>query len=58
MIRCGKVGEITTTLLLAPTPAAMSLLALFGQATDLWMLGGKEGEFPLGRASSWDTQEW
>ena len=52
------MGEITATLLLALTPAAVSLLALSGQATDLWMIGGEEVGFPLGRASSCVTQEW
>ena len=58
MIGCGKIGDITTALLLALTPAAVSLLALSEQATDLWIIGGEEVAFPLGRASSWDTQEW
>lgn len=52
------MGEITAALPLALTPAAISLLALSGQATDLWIIAGEEVEFPLGRASSCDTQGW
>ena len=53
-----KVGEITGTFLLTPTPAAVLLLALSIQATELWMIGGEEVGLPLGGASSWVTQEW
>ena len=57
MLGCCEVGEITAAFLLTPTPAAVSLLALSRQATDLWMIGGEEVGLPLGGASSWDTQE-